>query len=527
MRVRIARVLLFLAVIFVPPEVYGAKEWRPGPVPSGGDITVPAEGAAYLAGQQVEFTCTRGTDYDEWRPYPLPEEWSWTQEADEMAPLSREPRWSLAGEVPGNLLNDIYRGTSVLYEAPYWSELGEFDEWRKAGYCRGCTVVIYDDDKWTGSGVGGVTSPDIGNRNDTTGGDGDCDFNQHQHNIYTVAPIPYDISFLDASGDNEYDISGISDPVWQNGFCLTAKNEPACYKKNTAIKIQVRFWAPKDLATGATLTVWPSPTNGTGWPSFPNTSSQQTWQSWPSGAITYTSTTNLPITIGTSTGTMRWRYKPTTLPVNYIQTTSSAHTVYRIYGSPKCSSSDFTKANLVDSVNYASGCGSESTIASTVNNSVSGTVYDNCICSDSFQKVFDLTFAGRASWYSGQNRGISCCRALGFSYVLQVLGIGPYSQAYVNEMAEPNSAKTCPSNTCPTCGAVERKFSYGGIWNPWMGAVRSGGSGTTCYAPTGSDTAGDIRDEGTYSQIRDDIAADCGFYWVTATGSICTHLAPP
>ncbi len=107
------------------------------------------------------------------------------------------------------------------------------------------------------------------------------------------------------------------------------------------------------------------------------------------------------------------------------------------------------------------------------------------------------------------------CRAEGLKCVLTVLGIAPYTKAYINENPEPNSNAYWDEEFCSTCQKdFERKYSGG----HWLGALRLGGDGSTCYAPSG-------RQEGTYAEIEATLGT---YFWVEIDGSIiCPHLGDP
>ncbi|HUW20716.1 MAG TPA: hypothetical protein VMW16_15570 [Sedimentisphaerales bacterium] len=129
--------------------------------------------------------------------------------------------------------------------------------------------------------------------------------------------------------------------------------------------------------------------------------------------------------------------------------------------------------------------------------------------------------------FTDPNKGMCCCRAEGLNCVLQVLGIGPYTHDFVNELAEPNpNGLRPPDQYCTTCNATCYRLYWDGFWNNWEGVVKAGGTGSTCYAPANGSIS---IDEGTYSDIQSHIASDCGYYWEwgPSLGDICTHLPPP
>lgn len=166
-----------------------------------------------------------------------------------------------------------------------------------------------------------------------------------------------------------------------------------------------------------------------------------------------------------------------------------------VYGAPICGANNYTKANILGAVNKASGESSESGIASEANDNVGSEVFSNCICGDGFQKNFD---AAMGSYPTSGYKGMCCCRAEGLDFVLNVLGIGPYTHIYCNEMPEATWATSTHRciGYCTTHGVVTRAFYAANIWNRWEGAIRSGGTGTTAYAPGG----------GTFEDTHDGIA---------------------
>jgi hypothetical protein len=186
--------------------------------------------------------------------------------------------------------------------------------------------------------------------------------------------------------------------------------------------------------------------------------------------------------------------------------TTGPHTLYTVYDAPACASQFYTKSNIAEAVGKATGESEEPAIASKANDNVSDDLYTYCICPDGFQLNFDAAM-GR---FPPGFKGMCCCRAEGLTCVLTVLGIGPYSHVWVNERPEPGSSSRV-IGYCPTCGTIHRDYWAAGFWNRWEGAVRSGGPGTTCYAPAG---LSDGFDEGTYSAFQTKLEDDYGFHWV-------------
>lgn len=128
---------------------------------------------------------------------------------------------------------------------------------------------------------------------------------------------------------------------------------------------------------------------------------------------------------------------------------------------------------------------------------------------------------------SSPPRGMCCCRAEGLDCVLNVLGIGPYTHDYVNEHPEPNPSQLVYKSYCSTCGEWCWRKYWAGFCNNWEGVIKAGGTGSTCYAPAEPPSC---RDEGTYSEIDNDIATNLGYDWYYSPygqNNTCPHLPDP
>jgi hypothetical protein len=209
-----------------------------------------------------------------------------------------------------------------------------------------------------------------------------------------------------------------------------------------------------------------------------------------------------------------------------MQDNPTEHTLYTVFGAPKVSYGNYTKSNLIEAVGKATGESTEAEIASTANDNVGASVYGRCICANGFQVNFD---AAMGRYPASDPKGMCCCRAEGLDCVLNVLGIGPYTHDYVNECPEPNPHYVY-YNECTICDETVVRNYWDGFWNNWEGVVKSGGTASTCYAPS----EGSIGiDQGTYSQIDAAIAANCGYYWryldaeSDDESAKCSHLQPP
>ncbi|OHB54457.1 MAG: hypothetical protein A2173_10970 [Planctomycetes bacterium RBG_13_44_8b] len=249
---------------------------------------------------------------------------------------------------------------------------------------------------------------------------------------------------------------------------------------------------------------------------------------WPSDSTYHNSETYLNNWIGPTNITPTWKYKvpsPSGTDSWIEMGTTGTHTIYKVFGEKKCADTDYTAINIQNAVEKALSQSTESDIASSANSNVSRNIYEGCICSSGFQVNFDAamgTFPPPPPPPTNK-RGMCCCRAEGLNCVLEVLGIGSYTHVYCNEKPESTwgtSTHWC-GGICSNHGNVERRYAGGAYI--WEGAIRSGGSGTTCYAP-GVGVGGT-----PYETTYDGIASD-GVYkwyrwapptgpWIACTGS--------
>jgi hypothetical protein len=266
---------------------------------------------------------------------------------------------------------------------------------------------------------------------------------------------------------------------------------------------------------------------GVGWLAFTE-DTNVTFDTWVSELTHHISPSGLTDNIGSDNPSFSWEYKVDS-PVgtgNWVTmgANSGPHKIYRVYGDPCCPSQYYTKSNISEAVGRAEGKTTESEIASKANDTVSGTLYDGCICDDGFQKNFD---AAMYRFPSDPNKGMCCCRAEGLNCVLQVLGIGPYTHDYVNERAEPNpNGLRVPDEYCATCDKTCARVYWDGFWNNWEGVVKAGDTGSMCYAPGQGSLS---IDEGTYADFDNAIANDFGYSWAWGDKKpeVCPHLPDP
>jgi hypothetical protein len=212
---------------------------------------------------------------------------------------------------------------------------------------------------------------------------------------------------------------------------------------------------------------------------------------------------------------------------------------YAIYDSPTCPAAEFTDADPKDHLYFASECGEgqsqEADIAHKVLHEVNGGITTGCICSQSFEDIWQ---GAKGPARGGHSDGQCCCRAKGMIEVLQVLGFS-YVQDFVNELSEPNSGRNKPGNQY--CGEgwpwhwgyYQRWAQGGGNWNNWQGVCKNQ-NGATCYSPQG-------RHESDYETMNDapdypnsgpdgTLYAFIYYAWISdpvPTPEYCTHLPTP
>ncbi len=314
----------------------------------------------------------------------------------------------------------------------------------------------------------------------------------------------FEVEVTELSFTGDYGIYNITDPVWKK---VGNPDNPACYKKDSNLTMTVKLAITPSLPTPVTISL---KADGPG-----NLDAQKDNISISGSEATVsgiTTTGKLEDKIYSITPSFNWSFSGD--GTNWSSAgTSGAHKVYAIYNSPTCGSSNFTESHIDDAVGWALNQSSETAIAHKVMCDVSGAITSGCICSSSFEYIWQ----GARGDHSD---GMCCCRAKGMSEAMQVLGVSDYTTlVYVNERPEPGVKGPSYTDYCPICEEVGRGAWWAGFWNNWEGACRSHGAGSMCYAPAGEF-------EGTYDQIRNDFGP---YYWVWGPNQadICTHLPPP
>jgi len=306
------------------------------------------------------------------------------------------------------------------------------------------------------------------------------------------------INFDHSSGDES---DGIS--IYDAGIPEWAKevqNDPAAYKKNTSVTIKAKFTvSPTSVTSAKICATTTDPVLGNLGERIVNFSYGE------SEYVTFTPSNSTSSSISKNTVTWQWKAKDLNggSLSEYNINVSGPHTVYTVYDSPKCSVSNFTMNNLDGAVGKALGENTEAGVASKANSNVSHNLFSGCICEYSFQTNFD---AAMGNFPTTGDKGMCCCRAKGLDCVLNVLGIGPYTQIFCNEMPESGWATSRHScvGTCSVHRDILRCYYASNGYNNWEGAIRSGGDGTTAYAPGG----------GTFEDTYDGIADNWPYYWI-------------
>jgi len=313
------------------------------------------------------------------------------------------------------------------------------------------------------------------------------------------------IEVTELSFTNDYVIYNVNDPVWNKE---NNPSNPACYKKDSSLTMGVKLAIVPSLPSPATISL---KVDG---PGDLDAQKDNVSISGSEGTVNgITTTGKLENKIYSATPSLSWSFSLDGTQWSSAGT-SGPHKVHAIYDSPTCDT-NFTASHIDDVVGWALDQSSESDIAHKVMTNINnGLTIDTCICTNSFEYIWQ---GARGD----HNDGMCCCRAMGMSEVMQVLGFSGYAMiVYVNERPEPGVKGPSYTDFCPTCNKdVGRYAWWAGFWNNWEGACRSHESGSICHAP-----AGDF--EGTYNQIRDDFGP---YYWAWGTNqsNICTHRPPP
>ena len=182
--------------------------------------------------------------------------------------------------------------------------------------------------------------------------------------IKVVVSRPDQVSFVDNSAGEEHDIYGVDYPVWTR---VSSPDNPASYTKDKFVKVQAKFWAIENLAYSTQIYV---DLEGTGNFTFTEDTTV-TFGSWPSETTTHTSDSKLTNSIGSTNLTFTWKYKVPSGTNTWIPmaSQSGSHKIYRVYGAPECSASEYTGQHLEKATTYAEGEGpSASNVCTTLQN---------------------------------------------------------------------------------------------------------------------------------------------------------------
>ena len=316
------------------------------------------------------------------------------------------------------------------------------------------------------------------------------------------------VEITELSFANDYSIYNVTDPVWKKE---NNPNYPACYQKSNSLSMNVKLAITPSLSGAETISL---KADG---PGDLDAQKDNISISGSEGTVNgITTTGKLEDKIYSASPGFNWSFSLDGTNW-YSAGTSGPHKVYAIYDSPTCGSANFTTSHIDDAVGWALNQSSETGIAHKVKCDVNdGVTIDTCICTNSFEYIWQ----GARGDHSD---GMCCCRAMGMSEAMLVLGVSGYTTiVYVNERPEPGVKGPNPDSSvyCSTCDKLCDRYAWwAGFWNNWEGACRSHGDGSTCYAPAGEF-------EGTYNQIRTNFGP---YYWAWGTNQndICTHLSPP
>jgi len=368
--------------------------------------------------------------------------------------------------------------------------------------------------------------------------------------LRTIRPYVVRVKFVDDFWNEEQQIYDGGDPEFD---AVAGDNYPVCYVMHRGMQTQVDIAGEKDDDSVNDLTK-KTPIKLTAKAAYGGIENQfdedsmdddtENWSALDYGTVEIESDDNVPEKVTEYEDfEMHWTFKVKNSSGSWItayqeetgysqktvhketsgSTTYGLYTVFDVY---ECDAEHFTKSHIDDAVGWAPNTSSpsEHDVAHNVMQEVNGNITTGCICPGAWSTAWseDCWTGARGDHSSG----MCCCRAHGMMLALQVLGVGVYTHVFVNERPEPGEKDTNPSSPvfCSGCGHwCYRGAWWGSFWNNWQGACRSGGSGSTCYAPAG-------QFEGSYNDIRSDFGP---YYWIWGAdfADKCPggtgHLSPP
>lgn len=464
------------ALVFTAQTYGTCYNWNVNGDPHDGSISHPVNSGVYLCGADVQFMCSRASDNDERCPK---DGGSWETVADSMS--SNHPRWTATA---GSFKNGDNRGTIVHWIAPD-SETSNI------------TVRMYEDDL-----PNAIGECDSGTRDDEPEAPATDYLRVTKTGIQVIIP---EVGTVDYGGGN-HAISDVTTPE----YLWAVRNEPASWTFLSDATATVTFWDSQNLSQSAIDVTVRADTSGDYFNigDWGNNAGNTFGTSWPTSGIECVSEMTINEKIEYRVYSAQWKYKCPYGSNNWINTTNQTPCrLAVVYGAPT-GSCNYTKDNIYNAISKASGETTEAAIASKANTTVGRNLYEGCICGDFSwnQTNFDAAMGTYPPPPPPpeNERGMCCCRAEGLDCVLNVLGIGPYTNIYCNEMPEEEWATSDHSceGWCTSHGPVIRMF-WAGFWNNWEGAVRSGDTGTTAYAPGG----------GPFEDDHDGIADNWTYYW--------------
>jgi hypothetical protein len=407
------------------------KIWYTCPPISGGTISSPVGNGAYLCGASVDFTCSRGSDTDYWRDTETQEE-DWPEDA-----MSENyPLWTATA---GSWKDGDCWGTSVEWIAP-------------ESPASGITICLYENDL-----PYLIPGGDDGSRNDS------ITLQDTTTGVQAVLPV---LDQVDYEGGN-HAIYDVTVPEYSRSG---SHNDPASWSFGVDAVAKAKFWHSLNLSQAESGVKVRAETSGDGfnigdW----GDSSTATWgTSWPTSEITCVSEMTIDSDIQYQDYSAQWRYKCTNGTNGWIDTTDQTGCrLYVVYGSPVCSSGDYTKSHLEKATKYGEGGGSsKSNVCTTLQSYLHSNLnFEAGTGPTGKNGVWNIIEPGGSG-----NAGDCVAHANLMKVCLEVLGIDA-AYAYVADATnQPSESDVVwQEYWCVTYGRYEhnhfREQSGGTIWN--------------------------------------------------------------
>ncbi|HUW20713.1 MAG TPA: hypothetical protein VMW16_15555 [Sedimentisphaerales bacterium] len=254
------------------------------------------------------------------------------------------------------------------------------------------------------------------------------------------------------------------------------------------VKAEAKFWASDNLTYSTAVDV---DVEGSGSFTF-GEDTAVTFSSWPSGTTSHVSESGLTNSVGSTMLTLTWKYKVDS-PFGTgswvaMANTSGAHKIFRVYGGPECTSSEYTTDHLEKATEYADGGGpGDSSVCTTLQSYLHN--HQNFVADtgpNGENGAWNIIEPGGPS-----NQGDCSAHANLMKLCLEVLGIDASYAFVADAFNQPSEyMPMCYKYYCVTHDREEAKWfreqSGGAVW-PFEGVCKVG---NTCYDVAWSTTTG-------------------------------------